>query len=488
MKKLLLSAAIVAGSFGASAQLPNGSVAPDFTVTDINGNSHNLYTYLDQGYSVIIDMNATWCGPCWNYHQGGALETVWAEHGPTGGPGVNAGTTNDVIVMMIESDGSTTMADLQGTGSNTQGDWITGTDLIIVDDASVASAYNLAYYPTIYTICPNRIVTESGQQSAANHYAIVGDCPAPASDPADAAALSYDGETVVCGSGDYTPVVTIQNNGTNALTDATVTITVGGSTVSTGTFTGNLATYELAQVTCTAISGFAGGTLNITVTTTGDANASNGTLSQAVSSAVQAQGISCTVEIVTDAYGSETTWAIKNSAGTTVSSGGPYNDLSAAGTTPQTPVNVSLNPSECYTFVIYDSYGDGIDAGYGAGSYMVKDATGATLLSGGNFSDEETKAFKSGTSGVGIEENTITTLSAYPNPATSVVNVTFEAVNGDYTVSIIDLQGRVITSEVYSNLSGFQSVEMSVSELEAGNYFISVSNDGSSVKEMISVK
>ena len=45
----------------ASAQLPDGSVAPDFTATDLNGEEHNLYSYLDSGYQVILDFSATWC-------------------------------------------------------------------------------------------------------------------------------------------------------------------------------------------------------------------------------------------------------------------------------------------------------------------------------------------------------------------------------------------------------------------------------------------
>ena len=65
----LLAAATI--SLGAFAQLPNGSIAPDFTATDINGVQHNLYSYLDAGYSVILDFSATWCGPCWDYHQAG---------------------------------------------------------------------------------------------------------------------------------------------------------------------------------------------------------------------------------------------------------------------------------------------------------------------------------------------------------------------------------------------------------------------------------
>ena len=46
MKKKLLIAIVALFTFNnAQAQLPNGSVAPDFTLTDLDGTSHNLYSY-----------------------------------------------------------------------------------------------------------------------------------------------------------------------------------------------------------------------------------------------------------------------------------------------------------------------------------------------------------------------------------------------------------------------------------------------------------
>jgi peroxiredoxin len=64
MKKMLLLFTLMCLFSLVRAQLPNGSIAPDFTATDINGQSHNLYSLLNQGYTVYLDVSATWCGPC----------------------------------------------------------------------------------------------------------------------------------------------------------------------------------------------------------------------------------------------------------------------------------------------------------------------------------------------------------------------------------------------------------------------------------------
>ena len=77
------------------------------------------------------------------------------------------------------------------------------------------------------------------------------------------------------------------------------------------------------------------------------------------------------------------------------------------------------------------------------------------------------------------EEEDILTLSCYPNPATSMVNVVFNLdENTIGTIEIIDLQGRVVEKlEEREYLAGQQIIDFYVNDLESGIYTVKLTLD-----------
>ena len=76
--------------------------APNFTVTDINGNSHTLYDYLDSGKVVVLEFMSVTCGHCISHAAG--TEAAYQANGPNGsdvaqflGLEVNASTDSTAI-------------------------------------------------------------------------------------------------------------------------------------------------------------------------------------------------------------------------------------------------------------------------------------------------------------------------------------------------------------------------------------------------------
>lgn len=175
MKKMLGLIVMVFGLSGSvSAQLPNGSIAPDFNLTDLNGNSHHLYNYLEQGKVVFIKFFACHCPSCWAYHNTGKLESLYQSYGPAG--------TDQVVILMIEYDEGNGYNEFHGISGFTQGDWVIGTSSPIINaegaDRSVFTNYNMTYYPMIYKICPDQ-TTElmSTSLTVADLYQAADDCP-----------------------------------------------------------------------------------------------------------------------------------------------------------------------------------------------------------------------------------------------------------------------------------------------------------------------
>jgi hypothetical protein len=88
----------------------------------------------------------------------------------------------------------------------------------------------------------------------------------------------------------------------------------------------------------------------------------------------------------------------------------------------------------------------------------------------------------------GINEELASTLSVYPNPASDELNVSFEATNADYQVSILDLQGRVITAKTLQSLNGTSTVTFPVADMAKGSYIVTVVSNGITTTKNVVIK
>jgi hypothetical protein len=358
------------------------------------------------------------------------------------------------------------------------GNWTEGTSYPIIDIPSTTAGndfltgYNVQSFPTLYVICPNRSTDHSYPQLATQLYTSSQNyCPDPVG-PAPDVAADYTGPGHC--TGDYTPVVSIQNNSQDALTAATITISQSGNVVSSTNWTGNLSMYGFETVTCSAIQNYDGGPLDILVTTAGDVNAANGTLYASPGAVVVNNSI--TVAIATDLWPEETSWEILDANGIAVpGTQSPQLEVNA----PQEFTYILPGPG-CYSFVIADASGDGIFNGSTPdttvnGALEVHDAAGQIIMNNIDFGSGRTVLFKVTEDITGIGEAGQEAVSVYPNPVENTLFIGFTASHSGYVISLTDLNGRTLLTRT-TDSPGTQLLAVPVGEIAPGSYTVRVSN------------
>tara|TARA_B110000902_G_scaffold38433_1_gene40859 strand:- start:222 stop:2060 length:1839 start_codon:yes stop_codon:yes gene_type:complete len=209
----------------------------------------------------------------------------------------------------------------------------------------------------------------------------------------DANVTASSANNVVCVS-ETDIEITFRNYGSQALTSLDLTYDINGGTPATYNWTGNMIPGAQETVTITNVSfspiANVGQTPGNVVTWTAsnpngqvDQNASNNSSSSTFThwdlSGEVLNGIDdgiINISLLTDGYGSETTWEIKAEDGTVIGSGGPYSNNTQYNET------AFVNPTECFTFSLYDSYGDGMCCSNGVGSALVTDQSNNVVFEG----------------------------------------------------------------------------------------------------------
>lgn len=470
MKKLLLlflGMALATVFNTAHAQIADGSVLTEnIIITDLDGNTHDIFSILDEGRTVVFDLFATWCGPCWSYHNSGALKNLYNYYGD-GEYG-----TGEVFVMAIETDPSTPVSAITGGAGATNGwNWTTGIPYPIANHNSLGNLFQQAYYPYIIRICPNRQIFELGQENASVIMSHVGQCISGSGLDFDPGIIAYSGESDYCDQAEIK--VDLQNLGSENLTQATIHVILEDDIVIEHHWTGDLAMYEIENVTLGSIDLVGDPTLLIEIVS--DQELSFGSITQEMKASKEGTTL-IQLRLKLDSYPTETSWDIKNSEGTIIASGGSYPTTMANQLIEQ---EFQLEEMGCYSFTIYDVYGDGLNAAaYGGinGFYQIKSG-GSTLLAGGSNKQfkKETKPFKATEVQVGIENlNSPAQLSIFPNPASDMLNINLEmAFTHNVTIAIYDIVGKVVYTKEMGNLPPGQSKQsININHLNDGVYFV----------------
>jgi hypothetical protein len=452
MKKFLQTAFVAAMTFFAAnsyGQLTNGSILPaGINLTDLNGNTYDIDALISGGKTIFIDVSATWCGPCWNFHQTHILDDLYTQYGPTG--------TDEVRVFWIEGDATTAVDLISGIGTNTQGDWTAGTTFPLIDDAAAANTLQIGFFPTLYMICPSRRVWHISPSEVGAYWPVsqhIANARACAN-PIDAVYNSYTGETATCGYISQLKVQ-IQNKGVNTLTSAGIGAKVNGNTIAYYDWTGSLEQFQSVEVNVGANLFTSPSTdVEFTVYTSGNDVAPTDNVGvQTIVLAPEVTNTSLIVKVTTDQYGSESSWKIRKGNNALLASGGPYTDLAAVGTTVQPDVTVTLPAMDCYKFEMLDAFGDGLCCNYGQGGYQVTTSDGTIVLSGGEFGATEAKRISYGVTSIG-EELSSATLNVFPNPSTGICNVTMNMTkNEDVSIRVYNMLGALVSSRDLGSLT-----------------------------------
>ncbi len=446
--KLLLVVAALFIYANTQAQIADGSVAPDFTVDDIFGNTHSLQDYLDDGKTVILNISATWCGPCWNYMQGGAFKDVYLSHGSLG--------SGDIVILYIEGSANPNEAVdlLYGIGDNTLGNWVDGTPYPIIASQALASSYQISYFPTIYRICPDGFVFEMGQlnrQGIINN--LESNCSGVSIDNVDDHVAAEVKEIKVCEDGETTEVQIEVTNYGNTITSLEVEVDVNGviETVTEDVSVNKWGT-TIVGVEITANEGDQVFAEVISVNNNSPHNPEI-TLSETVTEVAAPTGRDVVINVYTDNYPGEISWNILDESGNAVVSGGPYqegNDDQWGGGGPdaQTTKTYEVNlpgGEQCFNIELLDSFGDGwslsaanwdpgIEIFY-QGESIYKEVVGNF-----GFEIEFDKAMKHLVT-MNAEDFEFQTLNVYPNPSNGRFNVTS---SDEFEVTVFNMQGKKV--------------------------------------------
>lgn len=290
------------------------------------------------------------------------------------------------------------------------------------------------------------------------------------------------------------PKLVVKNMGNDIITSMTIGYRSGTATMQTYNWTGSLSTFKSTnEIVLPQVDVVIGTPTNVDL----EIQSINGVSQTGITKTFdvtkpvlpEAEG-NIKLELNIDRYGTETTWDVKDLSGTIIKSGGPYTNATSNGVRLIT-AQFNLPEVGCYVFEIKDAYGDGINAGFGAGNYKFIDNDGNIIASSnGKFTTSEKKDINlvSWVSEVSLDlvSSGIVSSNIYPNPAKDNTNLVISmSENSSAVITVTDILGREVINLGNRSLGvGENNIEINTSSLSNGTYLVRIaSENGISTKK-----
>ncbi len=145
MKKIYIIILWAFISVNIKAQCPL-TTAVDFTATDIHGQSHNLFSYLNAGKYVLIDFFYTTCGPC--------QQTAPKIQGAYEHFGCNS--SNVIFLSIDRGDNNTQVSQFD----DTYGIHCPSISGVEGGGTAINTTYGITAFPTVILIAPDKTIIE----------------------------------------------------------------------------------------------------------------------------------------------------------------------------------------------------------------------------------------------------------------------------------------------------------------------------------------
>ncbi len=361
----------------------SGNQFPDFQATDLDGNSHHLQQYLDDGYTVVLNFFTYYCQPCQD--AGPTLDHFYQNY-----------DYNYELVKVIGFE--TTSFNQQNVNEisipNIVSEWGIDYPVINSDDLMVQFNSSIEVFPTYVVICPDGTYDlEEGYGSGATLPFLTQNALECLGTDVDDDIDVIDIESQRCEES-ITLNVQFQNTGTSNINNFDYIVFINDSPIDTVNYVCSLSEGDIL-ITTSTYDEVPDGDVEVRVEanlTYQEDNLYNNELESTLEPMNELDPLDSNINltVIGDNFLEETAWKLRTIDGEVIAEAGFDSTETIIGlSNTYYSQNLSLEPNTCYTFEIFDTYGDGICCGVnqGYGSFVIQGLfSNDVIVQGGEFS------------------------------------------------------------------------------------------------------